>query len=103
MAGQTLADIRGLLAGAGIAPLHRFGQNFLIDLNLMRKLVAAAGVTSGDFVLEVGCGTGSLTELLLEAGATVIGVEIDRGLQSIVSQRFAHASSFSLICGDVLE
>lgn len=85
MAGQTLSDIRALLAAAGLAPLHRFGQNFLVDLNLMRKLLAAAELSPGDVVLEVGPGTGSLTELLIETGARVIAVEIDRGLQRLIA------------------
>ena len=68
MAGQTLSEIRALLAERGLTPRRRFGQNFLIDLNLMRKMVEAAGVCAGDVVLEVGPGTGSLTEMLLERG-----------------------------------
>ncbi len=102
MEGQTLAEIRDLLEARGLHPQHRFGQNFLIDLNLMRKLVSAAGVGEGDLVLEVGAGTGSLTELLLAAGATVIAVEIDRGLQALLRERFAEQPRFSLIAGDAL-
>ncbi|MGD8452707.1 MAG: 16S rRNA (adenine(1518)-N(6)/adenine(1519)-N(6))-dimethyltransferase RsmA [Phycisphaerae bacterium] len=102
MAGQTLSDIRALLGGAGLSPLHRFGQNFLIDLNLMRKLVDAAGLQPGDVVLEVGCGTGSLTEMLLDAGTHVVGVEIDHGLQGILRDRLGGHPAFSLIQGDAL-
>ncbi|HMQ17070.1 MAG TPA: rRNA adenine N-6-methyltransferase family protein, partial [Phycisphaerae bacterium] len=72
MPGHTLSEIRTLLAAAGLSPQYRFGQNFLIDLNLMRKLVDAAGLNSDDVVLEVGPGTGSLTELLLASGARVV-------------------------------
>jgi len=102
MAGQTLSEIRGLLAAAGLAPRQRYGQNFLIDLNLMRKLVAAAEVKPHDVVLEVGCGTGSLTEMLLETGARVVGVEIDRGLQAILRERLGAHPRFTLIQGDAL-
>ncbi len=103
MPGQTLSEIRALLASAGLRPQHRLGQNFLIDLNLMRKLVEAAAAAPGDVVLEVGPGTGSLTECLLARGATVLAVEIDRGLQRVLEQRFAGEAGFTLVCEDVLQ
>lgn len=102
MPGQTLGEIRSLLAAAGLAPQHRFGQNFLIDLNLLGKLVMAAEVTAADTVLEVGPGTGSLTECLLERGARVIAVEIDHGLQRLLRQRLAAHPRFTLVQGDAL-
>ncbi|MEP0845834.1 MAG: ribosomal RNA small subunit methyltransferase A [Phycisphaerae bacterium] len=102
MAGQTLSEIRGLLAAAGLRPQHRFGQNFLIDLNLMRKLVAAAEIVPGDVVLEVGAGTGSLTELLLRSGARVVAAEIDRGLSAMLAERLAGAPNITLYTGDAL-
>lgn len=102
MAGQTQSDIRALLAAAGLAPRHRYGQNFLVDLNLMRKLVSAAELRAADVVLEVGCGTGSLTEILLEVGTRVVGVEIDRGLQAILRERLGKQRRFTLIAGDAL-
>lgn len=103
MAGQSLSQIRALLAGAGITPRHRLGQNFLFDQHLMRKLLDAAEVGSSDVILEIGPGTGSLTELLLERGARVIGVEIDRGLAAILRGRLGDDERFTLVEGDVLE
>lgn len=102
MSGQSKTEIRQLLDDAGLAPQHRFGQNFLIDLNLMRKFVAAANIAPGDVVLEVGPGTGSLTEMLLEAGAVVVACEIDRGLQQILAHRFANEPRFELVAEDAL-
>ncbi len=102
MAGQTKSEIRALLADRGLAPQHRFGQNFLIDLNLMRKVVSVSGAASTDVLLEVGPGTGSLTELLLETGARVLASEIDRGLQELLAQRLAGNPRFSLLRGDAL-
>lgn len=103
MPGQTLSEIRSLLTDAGLAPRHRFGQNFLIDLNLMRKLVDAAEVSPGDVILEVGPGTGSLTEILLKRDARVVAVEIDRGLQALLRERLGENSNFTLVQADVLE
>jgi 16S rRNA (adenine1518-N6/adenine1519-N6)-dimethyltransferase len=102
MPGQTLTEIRELLAGAGLTPRHRFGQNFLIDLNLMRKVVAAGDPRPADTILEVGPGTGSLTELLLDSGARVVACEIDHGLQTILTQRLGSHERFTLVAGDAL-
>ena len=57
---QTKKQIEALLDGAGARPNRRLGQNFLIDGNLMRKLVDTAEIAPDDIVLEVGAGTGSL-------------------------------------------
>jgi 16S rRNA (adenine1518-N6/adenine1519-N6)-dimethyltransferase len=103
MPGQTLREIRALLAAAGLSPQHRFGQNFLHDLNLLRKLVDAAEVAPADVVLEVGPGTGSLTELLLDRGARVVAVEIDRGLQALLRQRLESHANISLLQADALD
>jgi 16S rRNA (adenine1518-N6/adenine1519-N6)-dimethyltransferase len=102
MPGQTLSEIRRLLAEANLAPQHRFGQHFLIDLNLMRKLVAAADLNPADTVLEVGPGTGSLTEVLLDCGVRVVAVEIDHGLQAILRGRLGGEPRFTLVQGDAL-
>jgi 16S rRNA (adenine1518-N6/adenine1519-N6)-dimethyltransferase len=99
---QTKTDIKAILSAAGIRPLKRFGQHFLIDGNLMRKLVAAAEVTPHDVVLEVGPGTGALTELLLAAAGHVVAVEIDRGLHAICESRVGTSPDLTLVHGDVL-
>jgi len=102
MGGQTLSQIRALLARAGLTPQQRYGQHFLIDLNLMRKLVAAAEVGPADVILEVGAGTGSLTEMLLERGARVVAVEIDRGLQTLLRERLGQHPRLALVQADIL-
>lgn len=100
---QTKSEIRSILASAGIRPLKRFGQHFLIDGNLMRKLLAAARIRDDDVVLEVGPGTASLTEHLVERAGHVVAVEIDNQLQRICRDRLAASDRFTLIHGDVLE
>ena len=75
---QTKTEIAALLREAGLAPNRRFGQHFLIDGNLMQRLVAAGDPGRRDVVLEVGIGTGSLTEALLERAGHVVAVEIGR-------------------------
>ena len=65
---QTQSYLRSLFARKGISPRHRFGQNFLIDLNIHDLIVKAAEVGPGDVVLEVGPGAGALTALMAEPG-----------------------------------
>ena len=99
---QTQSQIRDLLAAHGLRPTRKLGQNFLIDKNLMASLVESADLSSSDTVLEVGAGTGSLTELLLEKAGHVVAVEIDRGLHGLLADRLGERSTLSLIHADVL-
>lgn len=100
---QTRRQIEALLNEAGIRPLKRFGQNFLIDGNLIRKLVQAADIRGNDVVLEVGPGTGTLTEELLAVAGHVVAVEIDKGLAGVCRDRFGDNARFTLLHTDVLE
>ncbi|MFO0963560.1 MAG: rRNA adenine dimethyltransferase family protein [Phycisphaerales bacterium] len=86
---QTLSEIRSELAARGLRPKHALGQNFLHDQNQLRRLVAAAALEPGALVLEVGPGTGTLTETLLDAGCEVIACELDRDMAAIVRARNA--------------
>jgi len=100
---QTKNQIQQLLASAGIWPNKRLGQNFLIDLNLMRLLIDSAQIRNDDIVLEVGCGTGSLTgELALHAGK-VIAVEIDATLAKIAKSQLKDKENVEIINADILE
>lgn len=99
---QTLSEIREILATAGLRPRQQFGQNFLIDKNLMAKLLAVAELAGSETVLEVGAGTGSLTEELLARAKRVVAVEIDRGLYRQLTRAFGQREGLALICGDIL-
>lgn len=99
---QTLAQIRTLLGERGLAPRKSLGQNFLIDQNLIHKLIDAAALEPGQRVLEVGPGTGALTEALLERGARVLAIELDRGLADLLRERLV-PRGLALIEGDCLE
>lgn len=101
---QTLTRIKELLASHGLAPRKSLGQNFLIDQNLVRKLVDASGVGAGSLVLEVGPGTGTLTEELLERGCELVACELDAGLGALLRESIGsqHPERFTLIEGDCL-
>lgn len=100
---QTKRQIQQLLASAGVRPNKRLGQHFLIDLNLMRLLVDSANINDNDVVLEVGCGTGSLTGELVEKAGFVIAVELDRTLAGLAKSSLANAENLELINVDVLK
>jgi 16S rRNA (adenine1518-N6/adenine1519-N6)-dimethyltransferase len=99
---QTKHQIQAILAEADATPRQRFGQNFMIDGNLVRIVAEAGQIKAGDLVIEVGPGTGTLTEELLATGASVLVVEIDKALAEMLRGRFASAANFSLILGDAL-
>ena len=100
---QTKQQIQQLLASAGVSPNHRLGQNFLIDLNLMRLLIDTAHIHHSDIVLEVGCGTGSFTEDLAKSAGRVIAVEYDPVLAGISSRLLAGLPNAVVVNADILE
>ncbi len=105
---QTLTEIRSLLNAWGARPAKKLGQCFLIDLNLMRKLIALADPAPGSRVLEVGAGTGSLTEELLRlvsaggGNGRVVACEIDADLHRLLVSRFCGVRSLTLLVCDAL-
>lgn len=99
---HTLTYIRELLARHDAQPRHHWGQNFLTDLNAMRLLVGLADLRDTDTVLEVGCGTGSLTEELADRACRVVVVEIDSTLAEITSRVLAGRTNVQLLNQDIL-
>lgn len=104
---QSLQQIRAMLEARGLSPRHALGQNFLIDQNLVAKLVDAAQVQPSETILEVGPGTGTLTDALLHRGCRVIACEMDTGLAQLLRDRLLSpaspaASQLTLIEGDCL-
>lgn len=100
---QTKRQIQELLSSAGVSANRRLGQNFLIDLNLMRLLVDSANIRPDDLVLEVGCGTGSLTEALAEKAGKVVTVELDANLAAIAERQLVGMDNVELLKTDALE
>ena len=100
---HTKQQIQRLLSEVNFRPNQRRGQNFLIDLNLMRLLVGLADIHGNDVVLEVGCGTGSLTQALAQKAAKVITVEIEQSLARIAERQLAQYENVQIIVCDVLE
>jgi 16S rRNA (adenine1518-N6/adenine1519-N6)-dimethyltransferase len=81
----------------------RFGQNFLIDTHVLEKIIAAAGVTEDDCVLEIGPGIGTMTQYLAESAGQVIAVEIDTNLLPILADTLKDYSNVKVINQDILK
>jgi 16S rRNA (adenine1518-N6/adenine1519-N6)-dimethyltransferase len=85
------AAVRRTLRAAGMRPQRRFSQNFLVDVDVLEAILDAAGASPGRTVLEIGPGLGILTGGLLEAGAAVTAVELDRGMVEHLATAFEPA------------
>lgn len=81
----------------------RFGQNFLIDSNILQKIVEAAEITEDDCVLEIGPGIGTMTQYLAESAGKVIAVEIDKSLIPILEDTLSPYENVTVINEDILK
>jgi 16S rRNA (adenine1518-N6/adenine1519-N6)-dimethyltransferase len=84
-------------------PRKRLGQHFLVDRNIIGKILAVARVSEGENVLEIGPGRGALTEALIRSGARVLAIEFDPALSGYLSERFAGSPGFEVITADALK
>lgn len=99
---QTRSFLLRRFQEAGLRPKTKYGQNFLIDLNLLRLLADSAQVEPCDVVLEVGSGTGGLTALLSERAGAVIAVEVDSQLAQLAREELAGRPNVRLLVQDAL-
>ena len=99
---QTATYLSKRLTAAGLRPVSRFGQNFLIDLNLVDLIARSAELRKTDVVLEIGTGVGSLTTRLSDQAGAVLTVEIDNNLYRLASEELADRPNVRLIHGDAL-
>jgi 16S rRNA (adenine1518-N6/adenine1519-N6)-dimethyltransferase len=90
-----------LLKKQGFRFKKKWGQNFLLDKNILKRIVAGAGITAGDRVVEIGAGAGTLTRALAETGARVLALEIDHALIPVLTEYLAGLEVL-IIQGDVL-
>ena len=94
--------IPDLLRRHGLRPRKSLGQNFLIDEAALGRIVAAAALTTGDSVLEIGPGLGSLTRHLAVAARDVVAVELDQTLLPALNEVVAPHSNVRVVHGDIL-
>ena len=98
----SAAGVRAVMTRFGIANAKKkLGQHFLIDSFVLSKIIAAAEISPGDFVLEIGPGIGGMTQALLNRGARVTAVELDKQLVPVLRELFS-CENFNLIHDDIL-
>ena len=97
------SELKELLSRHGFSFSKSLGQNFLIDKNVLDKIVSASELTENDCVLEIGPGAGTLTRCLAKTGAKCVAVEIDKALIPILEETMAEFDNFTLINNDILK
>lgn len=100
---QTATFLKERFRQLGLRPEPRFGQNFLIDLNLLELLVRSAELAPSELALEVGTGTGSLTARLSQLAGHVVTVEVDRQLAQVAHENLAALGNVTTLVHDVLK
>ena len=98
----SVRELRNLLAALGMRPLKSFGQNFLIDRSVLRKIVEAAAIEPDDEILEVGSGTGVLTRELAKQARRVVAVELERDMLSLLKSTTAAYPNVELVARNLL-
>ncbi len=94
---------RAVLEAHGFSFQKKYGQNFLIDGNILDNIIGAAGITKDDFVLEIGPGIGTMTQRLCEEAREVVAVEIDKTLIPILDDTLSSYKNWSVINQDILK
>ncbi len=96
-------DLKTVLAECGFGFKKKFGQNFITDKNLLASIVAQAGVSADDTVVEIGCGAGTLTKALAEVAKKVVSFEVDKSLQPVLSRTLAGVENAEIVFKDFLK
>lgn len=99
----SISSTRHILKAFNLRASKRLGQNFLIDKSVVDDIVSAAEISEGEAVLEIGAGIGALTQGLLEAGAIVTAVEVDKKMPAVLAETLAGYEGLEVIEGDILK
>ncbi|WVZ07609.1 hypothetical protein V8G54_020955 [Vigna mungo] len=91
------------LKSKGRFPRKSLGQHYMLNSEINDQLAGAAGIEQGDVVLEIGPGTGSLTNVLLNSGAFVLAVEKDKHMAALVSERFSSSGKLKVLTEDIVK
>ena len=100
---NVLEETKYIMRKYGIKANKSLGQNFLINEDVINKIVSSANITKEDLVIEIGPGLGTLTKYLLEKASKVICIELDDKMISILNDRFSLYNNLELINKDVLK
>jgi 16S rRNA (adenine1518-N6/adenine1519-N6)-dimethyltransferase len=99
----NISETKTIIEKYGFSFQKRFGQNFLIDSNIIDKIIQGAELTKEDIVLEIGPGIGSLTQAMAESSKKVIAVEIDKKLIPVLEDTLSGYDNVRIINEDILK
>ena len=94
---------RAIMEAYGLHFKKSLGQNFLTDINILRKIVTSAEITTADDVIEIGPGIGALTEQLAQNAHQVLALEIDQRLIPVLGETLAPYDNVTVVNQDVLQ
>lgn len=100
---SSLEDTKFILKKYNISASKKLGQNFLVDDNVIEKIIEASNISEDDLIIEIGPGLGTLTTKLLENAGRVVAVELDDRMIKILNDRFKLYDNFVLINADILK
>ncbi|MBI5422042.1 ribosomal RNA small subunit methyltransferase A [Candidatus Peregrinibacteria bacterium] len=100
---SKIQELKALLEQYGLWAKKRLGQNFLVDEEIFEHILGAADLKSTDNIIEVGPGTGFLTEQLIEKAHRLIAVEYDSDMIRVLEQRFRKSKNLELVYSDILK
>lgn len=100
---NTYTKTQSIIRKFNIRANKRYGQNFLIDDNVLENIVEASGVSNDDLVIEIGPGLGNLTEYILNSAKYAILIEIDPKMIEVLDDRFSNVKNYTLLNEDVLK
>ncbi len=100
---NLIEETKFLMKKYQITANKNYGQNFLVDENIVNSIVESAKITKDDVVIEIGPGLGTLTSYLVEKAGKVICIELDKKMLTILEERFALYHNFELIHDDILK
>lgn len=100
---NTLNKTKTILNKYNIKANKRFGQNFLIDDNILTNIINASNITKDELVIEIGPGLGNLTEYILEKAGYALLIEIDQNMIKIINDRFKNYNNYTLVNEDILK
>jgi 16S rRNA (adenine1518-N6/adenine1519-N6)-dimethyltransferase len=98
-----MTNIKQLILENNFNFKKKYGQNFLIDNNILNKIVASADIKENTLVIEIGVGSGNLTKKIAECAKNVIGYEIDENLKPIISESLKEYTNVTIIYDDFLK
>lgn len=99
---SSVSNLKIIMRKYNLYPKKKWGQNFLIDENIIRKIIATASISSDDYVVEIGPGLGALTQELAKVAKGVLSIDIDKSLKEPLYEILAPYDNCQLLFADIL-